>query len=94
MPSADPHVRQVEKLPIGVWLEFRGIEGNPIRCTLVARIDSVDKMLFVNAQGVKMVELTPMQLARELKAGTVKIISESNLINRALETVIAKLRAH
>jgi len=33
-----------------------------------------------------------MGLARELKAGTVKVISESPLIERAMETVIGRLR--
>jgi len=33
-----------------------------------------------------------MGLARELKAGTVKVISEAPLMERAMETVIGKLR--
>jgi hypothetical protein len=92
LPRDDIHLRQVDKLPIGVWLEFKGVAGQPVRCTLAAKIDSIDKMFFVNRQGVKVVELTRMRLARELKAGSVKIVSEGSLVDRALESVIMNLR--
>lgn len=92
LPRNDPHLRQIDKLPIGVWLEFKGVAGTPVRCTLAAKIDSIDKMFFVNRQGVKVVELTRMRLARELKAGSVKIVSEGSLVDRAMESVISKLK--
>lgn len=92
LPRDDPHLRQIDKLPIGVWLEFKGVAGTPVRCTLAAKIDSIDKMFFVNRQGVKVVELTRMRLARELKAGSVKIVSEGSLVDRAMESVISSLR--
>jgi hypothetical protein len=92
LPRNDPHLRQINKLPIGVWLEFKGVAGTPVRCTLAAKIDSIDKMFFVNRQGVRVVELTRMRLARELKAGSVKIVSEGSLVDRAMESVISKLK--
>jgi len=92
LPRDDPHLRQVDKFPIGIWLEFKGAGGQPVRCTLAAKIDSIDKMFFVNHQGVKVVELTRMRLARELKAGSVKIVSEGSLVDRAIESVISNLR--
>lgn len=92
LPRDDPHLRQIDRLPIGVWLEFKGIAGTPVRCTLAAKIDSIDKMFFINRQGVKVVELTRMRLARELKAGSVKIVSEGSLVDRAMEAVISTLR--
>lgn len=92
LPRDDPHLRQVDKFPIGIWLEFKGAGGQPVRCTLAAKIDSIDKMFFVNHQGVKVVELTRMRLARELKAGSVKIVSEGSLVDRAMESVISTLR--
>ncbi len=56
------------------------------------KIDTIDKYIFVNAHGVKVIEKSRMGLARELKDGTVKVISEAPLIDRAMETVIGKLR--
>ncbi len=92
LPSDDEHLLEVSKYPIGIWLEFQGPLEQAIRCTLAAKIDTIEKYVFVNAQGVKVIEKSKMGLARELKAGTVKVICEAPLIDRAMESVIAKLR--
>jgi uncharacterized protein (UPF0147 family) len=92
LPRDDPHLRQVDKLSVGTWLEFKGAAGVPVRCTLAAKIESIDKLFFVNSDGEKTVELTRMRLARELKAGSVKIVSEGTLVDRAMESVISELR--
>ena len=92
LPLDDEHLQQVNKLPIGVWMEFSGDAEHSIRCTLAAKITTIDKYVFVNSDRVKVVEKSRMGLARELKAGSVKIISESPLVDRAMESVIGKLR--
>lgn len=74
-------------------MEFLAEGEQTVRCTLAAKIDTIDKFVFVNALGVKVVEKSRMGLAGEMKAGTVKIISEAPLIDRAMETVIGKLRS-
>ncbi len=73
-------------------MEFQVDTERSIRCTLAAKIKTIDKYVFVNGQGVKVVEKSRMGLAKELKAGSVKIISEAPLIDRAMESVIGKLR--
>lgn len=88
----DEHLLEVSKYPIGIWLEFQAQGDKSIRCTLAGKIDTIDKYVFVNGQGVKVVEKSKMGLARELKAGTVKVICEAPLIDRAMESVIARLR--
>lgn len=92
LPSDDEHLKEVSRYPIGIWLEFQGHAEQTIRCTLAAKIDTIEKYVFVNGQGVKVIEKSKMGLARELKAGTVKVICEAPLIDRAMESVIAKLR--
>lgn len=92
LPRDDMHLRRVDKLPIGTWLEFKGAAGAPVRCTLAAKIDSIDKLFFTNNEGEKVVELTRMRLAQELKAGSVKIVSEGALVDRAMESVLSSLR--
>ncbi len=92
LPEDDEHMQEVTKIPIGIWLEFQVEAEQTIRCTLAAKIDTIDKYVFVNSQGVKVIEKSRMGLARELKAGTVKVISEAPLVERAMETVIGKLR--
>lgn len=92
LPRDDPYLRRIDKLPIGTWFEFKGAAGVPVRCTLASKIDSIDKLFFVNSKGEKAVELTRMRLAQELKAGSVKILTEGSLVGRAMDSVISNLR--
>ena len=89
----DPHMQTVDQLGVGVWFEFLGEAEQTIRCKLAAKIKVIDKYIFVNQQGVKVVEKTRVGLARELKDGTVNLISDGLLFSRALESVIGNLRA-
>ena len=92
IPETDEFLLQVNKLPLGVWVEFKFSEDRMIPCTLAAKLDTIDKFIFINRQGVKIVEKSRMGLARELKSGTLKIISEWPLFERAMESVIGALR--
>ncbi|HAT28232.1 MAG TPA: hypothetical protein DCS89_14535 [Gammaproteobacteria bacterium] len=62
------------------------------RGKLAAKISALDKFIFVNRQGVKVVEKTKMGLASERHDGTVSIISDGLLFGRALEPLIGDLR--
>ena len=88
----DPNLQQVDNLHVGVWVEFAGEGDVSVRCKLGAKISAIDKYIFVNRQGVKVVEKSRMGLARELKDGTVKFISDGLMFSRALESVIGTLR--
>ncbi|MBL4819935.1 MAG: DUF1631 family protein [Gammaproteobacteria bacterium] len=92
LPEVDEYLLQVNKLPLGVWLEFRIDERRKMPCTLAAKLETIDKFIFVNRQGIKMMERTRTGLAMELKNGTVKIISEWPLFERAMEALIGILR--
>ncbi|MFT7242934.1 MAG: hypothetical protein ACI82A_000275 [Candidatus Azotimanducaceae bacterium] len=87
-----PAVHQVDLLSVGMWVEFAGDEEQNIRCKLAAKINAIDKFIFVNRQGVKVVEKTRMGLAKELRDASVRIISDGALFSRALESVIGNLR--
>ncbi len=92
LPEDDEHLQEVDRYPLGIWMEFEIDDNHSIRCTLAGKIASIDKFIFVNDQGVKVIEKSRMGLARELKAGTVRVISASPLLDRAMETVIGRLR--
>ena len=87
-----PFLEQIEAMTVGIWVEFVGQNGNNTRCKLAAKINAIDKFIFVNREGVKVVEKTTIGLAKELKEGTVRIISDGLLFSRALESVIGNLR--
>jgi len=88
----NPFVRQVDHFTVGVWVEFLVEDEQSVRCKLAAKINAIDKYIFVNRQGVKVVEKTRLGLAQELMDGTVKMISDGLLFSRALESVIGNLR--
>jgi len=52
----DEHLQEVSNYPIGIWLEFEGGAEQAVRCTLAAKIDTIGKYVFVNGQGVKVIE--------------------------------------
>lgn len=88
----NPFVRQVDNFTVGVWVEFLIEDEQSVRCKLAAKINAIDKYIFVNRQGVKVVEKTRLGLAKELKDETVRMISDGLLFSRALESVIGNLR--
>ena len=87
-----PALQQVDALAVGMWVEFSDGDEQSVRCKLAAKINAIDKFIFVNRQGVKVVEKTRMGLAKELRDGSVRIISDGTLFSRALESVIGNLR--
>jgi len=86
------YLPQVDKLPIGSWLSFQMEGGQNMYCTLTARLQSEDRLVFVNSKGVKVLDKTREGLARELQQGSVRIVSEWPLFERGMESVIARLR--
>ena len=89
--DADPFVQQVLRLAPGCWFEFKSDE-QPERCKLAAIIKATGKYIFVNRSGVKVAEKTKSSLAIELKAGSIQVLNDGLLFDRALESVIGSLR--
>ena len=87
----DPSLAQIDRLPLGSWIEFRGTSGERLRCALASKIKSIDKLFFSNSKGLRVLEISRLTLAHELKAGTVRIVSEGFIMERAMESVAATL---
>lgn len=87
----DPFVKQVEHFVTGCWFEFDN-EGQTQRCKLAAIIKSTGKYIFVNRAGVKVTEKTKMGLAVELRRGSLQVLNDGLLFDRALESIITSLR--
>lgn len=88
----DSSIQAVERLSAGHWVELE-IEQNVTRCKLAAKISSTGKYIFVNRSGVKVAEFLTNELATEYQLGRIKILDDEALFDRALESVIANLRA-
>lgn len=91
LPGDDEHVLMVSRLNVGSWVEFKEEEKQD-RHKLVARIRSVDKLIFANRRGIKVGEMTGMRLAMDMSLGRARIVEEGEFIDRALESVIGNLR--
>lgn len=87
----DPTLAQIDRLPLNSWIEFRGTSGERLRCALASKIESIDKLFFSNGEGLRVLEISRHTLAHEIKAGTVRIISEGLIMERAMESVAATL---
>ncbi|NQD37034.1 DUF1631 domain-containing protein [Permianibacter sp. IMCC34836] len=90
-PDVDGYIDQVDALQVGSWIELREPDRNT-RCKLAARIPTVGKLIFVNRSGVKVAEFTRPGMAVALRRGSVKLLDDAALFDRALEAVISNLR--
>lgn len=93
LPEDDQHVQQVDKLTQGTWFEMAESGRQPFRCRLAAIIKPTGIFIFVNRSGVKVVEKDRNGLAVALKSGSLSLLDDSMLFDRALEAVIGNLRS-
>jgi hypothetical protein len=91
LPEDSEFVVRVGRLNVGCWIEF--VDGDKVeRHKLVARIRTLDKLIFANRRGVKVAEMAGMKLALDLSIGRARIVEEAQFIDRALESMIGSLR--
>ncbi len=87
-----PEISQtIEQLRAGSWVELK-VESVFKRCKLAAKIASSGKFIFVNRSGMKMAEFLTSELCQYLQLGSMKILDDEALFDRALESVISNLR--
>ncbi len=92
LPNADKFVQIVKQLKIGVWIEFVSHDQRE-RHKLVARIRSMEKLIFANRRGIKVAEMSQMHLAVELSQGRARLVDDQpQIIDRALQSVVGGLR--
>jgi len=82
----------IDQLAEGVWIEFDHDGTDPLRCKLTAIIDPGARYVFVNRRGMKVLERSRLELARELQDGHMRILNDTQVFDRALQTVIGNLR--
>ena len=89
---SDKALAQVDDLRVGSWVEFQEDEEHKLRCKLAAIIKPTGKYIFVNRTGMKVLEKTRMGLAIEFRRGAIRLLNDTLLFDRALESVIGNLR--
>lgn len=92
LPEGDAALLQVDQLRPGCWVEFQEDEDNTLRCKLAAIIETTGKYIFVDRTGMKVLEHSRTGLAQELRRGAVRMLDDTLLFDRALESVLGNLR--
>lgn len=84
----------VHRIKPGAWFEWQAEgEDERVRCRLAAVIKSLDKYIFVNRNGMKVVEKRQPELAQAIDCGSMRLLDDGVLFDRALEAVIGNLRS-
>ncbi len=91
-PIEPAFLAQIKALTEGTWVEINQENSVPLRCKLTTVTVPGHNYIFVNRRGMKVFEKTRMGIATLLKDNQLKIIDESQVFDRALQSVIGNLR--
>lgn len=92
LPADDPGLLQVDTLRLGCWIEIQEDEEHKLRCKLAAIVEPSGRYVFVNRTGMKVLEKTRMGLAVEFRRGSIRVLDDALLFDRALDSVLGNLR--
>ena len=81
----------VSQLRIGTWIDQQDDQGSHLRCKLIAIVEPKGRYVFVNRSGIKTLEKNRSELIRQLRCGTILLLDDSLLFDRALASVIESL---
>lgn len=91
-PVAAPEwLARADQLRVGSWLEMLGEESR-VRCKLAAFIRATGKYIFVNRSGAKVAEYYRQDLGLAMQEGTITLLDDGLIFDRALESIIDNLR--
>lgn len=76
----------------GAWIEVRRDDGDPVRVKLAWRSPQSGINLFVDARGRKALELTEKDMMTLRQQGTLTVLADVPIVDRAMEQVVHKLK--
>lgn len=86
-----PLLGKVLELTPGQWMLYRNDEGVWERCQLARKIDGINKLLFVNRQGITVMAKSLGELAHCLATGQAKPIESRKTFSIAYRSVLKQL---
>jgi len=90
--SLNLQLSKISELKVGQWVEFTLMNGSKYRCKLSAQLKEADCYIFVNRAGLKPMEKTRLELAKDLEAGHVVFLEQGLIIDRAMSSIMSNLR--
>ena len=88
----DGFFEQAQGLEIGDWVEFVESEHKALVARLSWKSNVTGNLVFVNRQGHKVKNLSITGFATELRAGRVKPVESSSVFDRAIFTIMSKMK--
>jgi hypothetical protein len=91
-PPKSLHLKLVEALQVGAWIEFKTTRGsrNTLRLSWVSEFKGV--YFFTNRQGENAMTLAATSLAEHLRKGSARLLSQNPLTERAVAQVIERIQ--
>ena len=85
----------IDGLHPGQWVEFIG-EGDShhLRCKLARLSQDRRRYIFVNSSGMRVAERSGSELKKEIKDGSVCILEENPVFDRAIQAVLKRFKKH
>ncbi len=91
--SIDPvHAETLKSITEGTWVDVQIEQDRELRCKLATITQPGHNYVFVNRRGMKVLERSRGQLAELVRGDELKLIDESQVFDRALQSVIGNLR--
>ncbi|MBB3102406.1 DUF1631 domain-containing protein [Azomonas macrocytogenes] len=87
LPNSHAAILEIDNLHPGVWVEFIGDQEHRLRCKLAAIIKPAAKYIFVNRNGIKVLEKTRTGLALDFHHKAVRQLDDSPLFDRAVKSL-------
>ncbi|WP_163369418.1 DUF1631 family protein [Endozoicomonas acroporae] len=93
LPAFTPVI--IDGLYPGQWVEFIG-EGDSHRlsCKLARLSKDRHRYIFVNSSGMRVAERSGSELKKEIKDGSVRIMEENPVFDRAIQAVLERFKRH
>ena len=85
-------IEQLKLITEGTWIEISTDDERMLRCKLATITQPGNNYIFVNRRGMKVLEKNRAELAEMVENKTLKRIDESQVFDRALQSVIGNLR--
>ena len=85
-------LERIRATPPGTWFEFLP-GGEPERAKLSWVSPISGRCLFVNRSGLRVAELPPERIARDIEQGLARMLEGATLLQRALAAALEQLRA-
>jgi hypothetical protein len=90
--EADNFLKQAQEIEIGGWVEFMTEEDKAFNARLSWKSSVSGKYVFVSRLGLKLREVTMYGFATELRCGRAILIQSTSLFDRAVDTIISKIK--